>query len=130
MSDAIDAVERAAYLLMTADPAPSAPVYQDVPDNAPPPVIIIGDVDWEPIGAKGDPDCTGRIEMVTVHDGDARKPLLAMQGEVFDRMADARIDVSGWRIFFTFTGGNAVLTPDGAGYVGMQNFTWLATKTA
>ena len=130
MSEAIDAVERAAYLLLTADPAPDAPVYQDVPDNAAPPLFIIGDVDWEPLGAKDDPDCTGRLEIVTVHDGDARKPLLAMQGEAFTRLADATIDVSDWRISFSFRDGSATLTPDATGYVGMQNFTFLATKLA
>lgn len=132
MISAEDAVEKGSYALLTADIEDIAPigvpVYQDVPDDTPPPVIILGDIDAAPLGDKDDIDQLVTLEIVTVTAGDERKPLLGLQGRIKDRLRGAVTEVEGWRLAFTFLDGRAEMTPDASGYVGLQKFEILATR--
>lgn len=123
-----DALEKGSYALLTAAPPIGAGVFQDVPDNTPPPVIIIGDIEGAPLGDKDGVDALLTLEIVTVTDGDERAPLLALQGKVKDRLNSAKHEVGGWRLSFSWVDGSATLTPDATGYVGLQKFEVLATR--
>jgi len=133
MTSAGDAVEVGAYQLLTGTagtlgPIVGAPVFQHVPQDTWPPVVIIGDIEAEPFGAKGDPDRRCSLQIVTVTDGEARKPLLDLQAQVEARLEGARLDIDGWRLAFTFEGASATMSGDGDGYVGNSRFEVFALR--
>lgn len=128
MISANDAVEFAAFTLLSAAPSIGAAVHQHVPEDTPPPVVIIGDMDAQPLATKGDRDRRVTLSVVTVTVAEERKPMLAIQGHIESRLDGAIMDVEGWSLTFSFVGDDAVLTPEGDGYVGNSNFTILALR--
>lgn len=133
MISASDAVEKATYGLLTGSigqptPIEGAQVFQHVPENTSPPVIIIGDIEEEPLAAKDDEDCRVSLSIVTVTEAEERKPVLLLQEQIKDRLRAARVDVEGWKLAFAFESSTATLTPDGAGYVGDSRFEILALR--
>jgi len=129
MIDPKDATEKVAFILLTQDGELGAPVYQDVPDNTPPPVVIIGDITFEPLpGLKDDVDGRGTLEIVTIVQGDERKPIFPLQKGIKDRLRGAKVVEDGWRIKFNFTGDSAQLDETGTNYVGFSRFDFLALR--
>lgn len=128
MSNAKDAVELATYQLLTAAPAIGAGVFQDVPQDTPPPVIIIGDMDSYGIGGKDDDDRIVNLEIVVVTAGDERKPCVALQDSVETRLDGAKFEVAGWSLTFRWVDDSAALTPEADGYVGLQKFEIMALR--
>lgn len=131
MIEAEDAVEAVAYtqLNVTAVTALAA-VYQHVPEDTPPPVVIIGDMDSEPIGGKGDPDRRVNLVVIAVIQAEERKPLRAIQAEINAQLDGKSFAHEGWELHFTFTGSDGALLEDGATYVGNTRFTVLAFSDA
>lgn len=128
MTSAKDAVEISSYELLSAEPPIGAPVYQDVPDDAEPPVIIIGDVEARSFGDKDARDRIVTLEIVTVMRGDERKPLLALQEKVETRLAGVIEETADWRLHYRFVDDSATLAPDASGYVGLQKFEIIAFR--
>tara|TARA_R110000868_G_scaffold111222_10_gene300468 strand:+ start:357 stop:746 length:390 start_codon:yes stop_codon:yes gene_type:complete len=126
MISASDAAEKASYALLTDGGDIGAPVFQHVPEDTAPPVIIIGDIEAIPIGGKGDPDRRLTLTIVTVTAAEERKPLLDLMNAIETRLDNARTTESGWELSFTFLGSSAALTPEGDGYVGENRFDILA----
>ncbi|MDX3908421.1 MAG: DUF3168 domain-containing protein [Sphingobium sp.] len=126
MVSASDAVEKASYATLSAGGDIGAPVFQHVPEDTDPPVIIIGDIEATPIGGKDDPDRRVALTVITVTEAEERKPLLDLMNAVETRLDGARLQENGWKLSFTFVGSSAVLTPEGDGYVGESRFEILA----
>lgn len=128
MPSAKDAVERAAYQLLTDGEPIGAAVFQDVPQDTPPPVIIIGDMESAGIGGRDDEDRIVSLEVVTVTAGDERKPCLMLQDKIEARLDQAKVDLNGWSLTFRWVDDSAALTPDATGYVGLQKFEIMALR--
>lgn len=141
MTSATDAIELATYKFLTEGRAPfgavtGAQVHQHVPENTAPPVVIIGDMDADPLDAKDDPDRIVTLSIVTVTEAEERKSCLQLMDQAEKILGGgkhegaeidgAQIDIDGWRLAFSFLDGDAVLTPDGDGYVGTSRFTIMA----
>lgn len=130
MASAYDAVEKAAYTLLSAGGDIGAPVYQHVPENTDPPVIIIGDMTSVALAPKGDGDERITLTIVAAVNGEERKPLLALLNGIKERLHNARVAVGDdWELAFTWLSGNALITPDGEGYIGDSQFEVLALRT-
>lgn len=126
MPSALDATEKAAFALLSAGGDIGAPVYQHVPEDSATPVIIIGDLTSAPLDAKDDADRRIAMTIVTVVEGEERKPLLELQDAIEQRIAGIRTVQDGWRLSFTFAGASAVLAPEGDAYVGESRFDVIA----
>lgn len=126
MTSCTGAVESATFDRLDASVTLAA-VYQDVPDNTPPPVVILGDLSWDPLtGDPDDPD--GRVGVIikTVTDGDERAPCIEIQQEIEAALRGYRIDHAGWQLAFRVLGSDAQLTDDALGYVGTTTIEVLA----
>ena len=75
------AVEKAVYDRLTAQVS-GAGVWQNVPDNTAPPVVIISDVDFENEGDKDAPLLRFSVTVTSIVSGRSRKPLNALQAQV------------------------------------------------
>lgn len=125
MSDAKSAVEKIAFDALD-EGIVGATVYQDVPEDAPLPVIIIGDMKSYPLDAKDDPDRRVSIVIAAMVSAEERSPLLALQRQIEALLDGKTFAIEGWTIQFTFQDDDAVLGGDGATYVGTSAFSALA----
>ncbi|MGE3304285.1 MAG: hypothetical protein AB7M12_14365 [Hyphomonadaceae bacterium] len=134
MTSAASAIEAAAYAALTAGVTLS-PVHQHVPQDTPPPVTIVGDIDLEPFQTKDqDGDRQGTLVITCVVEGEARKPLLDLQDEVEAALSGLRVEAGGWLLLFTFQSSDGLLVADpvseesegGETYVGTSRFNVLA----
>lgn len=82
MTDFEQAVQQAFFDRLTAR-VTKARVYQHVPADTPPPVVFLGDLDFEDDGTKGDPLLRFTVQVMAVVAGPGRKPLNALRAEVF-----------------------------------------------
>lgn len=132
MISATDALEQATYDLLTGATGgrriEGAKVYQHVPEDTPPPVVIIGDMEEEPLGAKKDPDRKISLSIATVTNGEERQPILAIQWQVENLLDSAEVSVEGWTLSFTYLSASANLTGEGDGYVGFSLFEVFALR--
>lgn len=125
MSSAKAVVEQTAFEALDATIS-NATVYQDVPQDAPLPVVILGDMKSFPLGAKDDPDRRVSLIIVTMVEAEERAPLLDLQRQV-EAALDGKTFSSGeWNVRFTFEDDDAVLGGDGATYVGTSAFVAFA----
>jgi len=126
MTNAVSAVEAAAYEALSAG-VTLATVHQHVPANTPPPVVIIADMDAERLGTKeGDPDRNVTLTVTSIIQGEARLPLLELQAEIETTLDGLRVTPPGWTLKFTFQSSDGVLLEDGQTYVGNSRFGVLA----
>lgn len=131
MSDAKAQVEARAFAELDSA-IQGAAVYQDVPQDAPLPVVIVGDMKSFPIGAKGSQDRRVSLIIVSMIAAEERAPLLALQKQIETALAgeDGKTFAGGgWELTFTFDDDDAVLADDGATYLGTSAFTVFAFKS-
>jgi hypothetical protein len=129
--DAEDAIEAAAYAALNVPALTNlSPLFQHVPEDTPPPVTIIGDISSEPIGGKGDTDERASLTIVSVIQGEARKPLMAIQKQIKLLLDGKSLTRPGWVLHFAFAGTDGVLDEDGTSYIGNTRFTVLAFSDA
>lgn len=81
MTDFQGALEKALYDRLTAQVSGAA-VFQHVPENQAPPVVIVGDVDFEDEGDKDGQLLRFSVQIVSIVAGPGRKPLNALQAQV------------------------------------------------
>lgn len=126
MTNAVSAVEAAAYTALSAG-VTLAPVHQHVPQDTPPPIVIVADMDAERLGTKeGDPDRSITLSIVSVVEGKARKPLLDLQAQIESALDGLRVTPTGWLLKFSFQNSDGALLEDGQTYVGTSRFNVLA----
>lgn len=131
MSDAKAQVKARAFAELDSA-IQGAAVYQDVPQDAPLPVVIVGDMKSFPIGAKSSQDRRVSLIIVSMVAAEERAPLLALQKQIETALAgeDGKTFVgNGWELTFTFDDDDAVLGDDGATYLGTSAFTVFAFKS-
>lgn len=121
MTDAVTAAEKAIFAALTT--AVDWDVYQHVPQDTPPPVVIIGDMVATEIGTKNDPDRRIDLQVLTVFQGEARKPVTERQQMIRDALNGITLIESGFRITSNETSARAELLEDGETYIGTSNFT-------
>lgn len=121
MTSAIEACEAALYDALAAG-VTLGTVYQHVPENTPPPVVILGDLSAEDASAKDDDDEAFTVEIVSLIMDEQRAPLLALQGEVKACLHGARLKRDGFSFRPLFQGSDGQLMPDGETYYGSQTF--------
>lgn len=128
MTSAANAVEKVSYDLLSEGGNIGAAVFQHVPQDTPPPVIIIGDLEVQPLALKDDPDRRVSLTVLTVTEAEERKSMLELQEQIESRMDGARIEHDGWILAFTQSDSSAALTPEGDGYIGTNSFTIMALR--
>lgn len=128
MSSAVSAVEAVAFdKLETA--VTLATVYQDVPDDTMPPVVIIGDITAQPFtDDPDDPDRVVSLTVATVIAGEERQPCTDIQDEIETALGGARATRDGWALAFRSLGSDAALAADASGYAGTTTFEIIAFK--
>jgi hypothetical protein len=124
MMDAEDAVEAAAYALLNVQAVTDlAKVYQHVPENAPPPVLIVGDMTAEAIESKGGRDAKVALVIVAVIEAEERRPLRALKDAVLAALDGRTVAQGEWQLTFVFKGSDGGLDPEtGEAYFGNFNF--------
>lgn len=121
MTKARDAAEAAIFDALSSAGL-TWPVYQHVPQDTPPPINIVGDMDGEGLGAKGDDDEAIELSILTVFQGEARKPVSQEQGRIKDALNEKTLTHSGYTIRPLWTDANAILMQDGETYLGTSRF--------
>jgi hypothetical protein len=126
MSSAKAAVEAAVYDAL-AQTISGATVYQDAPDNAPLPIVVIGDMRSARLpGKAASPDRSVTVSIVTLIEAQERAPLLALMDQIETALDDGSFALDGWTLAGTFDDDEAVLAEDGSTYSGLSTFTFLA----
>lgn len=126
MSGPSGIIEGVAFELLDAG-VTLATVYQDVPEDTQPPVVILGDMSAEPFtDDPADPDRRVSLTITTVTAGEERQPCTDVQDEVEAALGGARVQRSGWDLAFRSLGSDATLTSEASGYVGTTTFEIIA----
>lgn len=125
MTSAATAVENMAFEVLDSGIAGGI-VYQDVPDDAPLPLVIIGELLAVPFAGPDDPDRRITLTIGVLTDGDERRPCTALQEQVEALLAGKTFVADGWNLHFLPASSAAELADDGSGYVGTTILTILA----
>ena len=105
-----------------------APVFQHVPDDRQPPIVIIGDMAAEPIGGKDGGMDRFTVEVITVRREPRRAALFALMAAVRRAVAGEPVPAPpGVAISRPlFEGQDDDLAEDGVTYLGTQRFSVIA----
>ena len=126
MSDAKAVVEAAIFAALT-DGVEGAPVYQDAPDNAPLPIVVVGDLKSAKLPGKDrSDDRIVTVTIVTLVEADERAPLLRLQEQIETALDRVTFEPEGWALAAYFEEDEAVLQEDGETYAGISTFTVIA----
>lgn len=135
--DAEDAVEAAAFEALNVPAVTAlAAVFQHVPEDTPPPVIIIGDMGSDAsVSAKDDDDERVTLTVTAVVSGEERRPLRAIKRVVKAALHGLTVSKGGWRLQFAFTGSDGSLELSGPpddqqAYIGNFRFAVIALSEA
>lgn len=105
----------------------NAVVYQDAPDNAPLPIVVIGDMKSSRLPGKATTaDRTVTVSIVTLIEAQERAPLLAIMDEIETALDGESFTSDGWTLAAAFDDDEAMLADDGSTYSGISSFTFLA----
>jgi hypothetical protein len=92
-------------------------------------LLIIGDMDSEPIVTKDGRDETVSLVLAAVIVAEERRPIRALKATVLDLLHNRLSDRDGWRLHYTFSGSEGFLDPEtGQAYVGNFRFTVIALR--
>ncbi|MEH3107149.1 MAG: hypothetical protein PGN09_07665 [Sphingomonas fennica] len=127
MGSALTVVEAVLFETLEAG-ITDAPVLQDVPEDQPLPVVIVGDLLSVPFGGKDDPDRRITATIITLCMAEERAPLLALQEQIETLLDEQRFERDGWTLAMSVDSAEAVLGEDGITYVGTSTFTILALR--
>lgn len=128
MPNAKEAVELAVFEALDAA-ITGATVYQDAPQDAAMPLVIVGDMTSQRMpGKPPSRDRIVTISIVTLVEAEERAPLLVLQGQIEDALDQQSFEPDGWSIVGSFEGDDAVLQDDGETYAGVSTFTFVALE--
>jgi hypothetical protein len=129
-----DAVEAAAFAALNVSAITTLlPVFQHVPENTNPPVLIVGsmDSDTNDIATKDGDDEHINITITAVVTAEERRPLRAIKRKVKELLNGHVVNGTDWTICFTYSGADSVLLADnGQDYVGNFHFSALALRAS
>lgn len=103
-----------------------AAVFQDVPDDQPLPVVIIGDLLSVPFAGADDPDRRITLTIIVLVEGDERGPCTDLQDQIEALLAGVSIETAEWNLHYSVASSAAELADDGSGYVGTTILSILA----
>lgn len=125
--DAAQATHDAAIAALLVDGAVTAPVFSTVPPDAAWPLVVLADFSGlAPIGRGDDPDRTGTMTVLTITAAEEKESCLAHQAEVNAVLHGKTLTVTGWRIAFSLEQQSTELDEEGAGYVGTNQYSFIA----
>lgn len=128
MPNAKEAVELAVYEALAAAIS-GATVYQDAPQDAALPLVIVGDMASQRMAGKpASRDRVVTVSVVTLVEAEERSPLLVLQGQIEDALDHQTFEPEGWSIAGSFESDDAVLQDDGETYAGVSTFTFVALE--
>lgn len=119
------AIEAETYKALDAG-VTGAAVFQDVPDDQPLPVVIIGDLLSVPFAGADDPDRRITLTIAVLVEGDERGPCTDIQDEIEALLAGVTIATEEWNLHYSVASSAAELAEDGSGYVGTTILSILA----
>ncbi|SNS53224.1 Protein of unknown function [Sphingomonas laterariae] len=90
-----EGIENAVYAALIAVAPASVGVFQHVPSNRGPDYIVIGKIDAENLGSKGEVDARGQFEIACFHEGPARSGLWALMRIAFNALHDQLLTADG-----------------------------------
>lgn len=129
MLSAKSVVEMVAYRTLAAAIVGAA-VYQDVPDDADHPLVIVGDLASRRLPGKATSrDRIVTVTIVTLVTADERAPLLALMNQCDRALDGLTIEQDGWMLIFAFEDDDAVLQDDGQTYSGVSSYTVMALSS-
>jgi hypothetical protein len=117
MTSATSAAEAAIYGALTAG-VTLATTYQHVPEDTPPPVVIIGDLEASQFDTKDDRDREISVAITSVVQGEARKPVMDIQEQIAAALNHKTFSESGWTLHTWIEDESAILLPDAITYLG------------
>lgn len=120
MTDALSAVDIAAFGLLDAGIV-GATVHQHTPADQVPPVVIIGDLDevYSLGGKAASRNRAGTLSIVVVTEGEERAPCSALLDQVEQLLDRKTVTAAGFNVSFEFRRSSSVLAEDGLGYIGL-----------
>ncbi|KTT72620.1 tail completion protein gp17 [Sphingomonas endophytica] len=126
-TSAKEAVEAAIYEALSSS-VTVARVYQDVPEDAPYPLVIIGDMSSARLpGKEPSRDRIVTVHIITLVEASERAPLLALLAQVDAALDGETLHQPGWTIVGAFENDDAVLGDDGD-YSGVSIFSFVALE--
>lgn len=125
MTKASGAVEAETYTVLSSG-VTGAAVFQDVPDDQPLPVVIIGDLLSVPFAGSNDPDRRITLTIHVLVEGDERAPCIDLQEQIEALLAGVTIATEEWNLHYSVASSAAELAEDGSGYVGTTILSILA----
>ena len=109
-----------------SDAITDAAVFQDVPEDHPMPLVIIGDIEGFPFASAGDPDRRITATIITLTEGDERAPCTDLQDQQELAFDGRSFFVEPWNLHCSVASSEAGLAEDGSGYVGTLTLNVLA----
>lgn len=126
MTDYQGALEKALFDRLTAQ-VTLATVYQHVPENEPPPVVIIGELDFDNEGDKAGVLMRFTANIISMVQKPGRKGLNALQAEVFSALNEwvptPTASVTFGTVNVTSGSGQEIQAAQGPVYFGQQSAT-------
>lgn len=124
MIDLLTATQDAVYAALNVSPVTNiAPVYQHVPDNRQPPIVIIDDITSEADGSKDGSLDRITINIITVRREPRRAALYELMGAVRTALDGVAITATGALLTPpVFESSEDTLADDGVTYIGTQRF--------
>lgn len=124
MSDLLTATQAAFFTALNVASVTSlAPVTQHVIEDTDPPLVIIGDVSFEPMGGKDGGLDRATVEIVTLYRGSKRTELFAIQSAVRSALDNQTISASGADFSKpVYVSSEVEELEDGVTYMGTQRF--------
>lgn len=104
-----------------------APLFQHVPDETEPPMVIIGELAAEPIGGKDSQLDRITAEVITIVREPRRAALFALMSAVRTALEGVALAAAGAELSRpVFEGADDDLAEDGQTYIGTQRFSLIA----
>lgn len=124
MTDFQGAVEKALYDRLAAQIS-DVPIFQHVPENQAPPVVIVGDVTYGNDAGKTGSLLLFEVAIVAIVQGPGRQPLNILQGRIRDALHDWRpvptAQVTFGDVRIGASSSQEIQAPQGPVYFGQQS---------
>lgn len=110
-----------------------ATVLQHVPQDLGGTIVVIGAVESNPGGGKGEDDERISLTIGILFDGEERKPITVIQARLKHLLHDVTLEGHGWSFRIFQLSASASLAPDeendaGEGYLGLSQFSIDASR--
>jgi hypothetical protein len=125
MADPLGETAAAVYATLDAAGAALPDVFQHVPQDHAPPVVIIGDIELGELATKDDDggDAPVKGQVLVIFQGEENKSVTDWNAEVRTRLHNVTLTSGGYRVALTVDRQTVQLIDDGITYVGTTYFS-------